>query len=166
MIDLQNVKVKDSSDWDNICPFPVGFIYMSRNKNSPADLYGGQWTPMPSGRFVQIVNTSTGIITNGGANAHIHLTSIGKVEGEANMYVLDGDVNLAGEWTDPTGSPYNAIFVGGSRVFTNGTSGNGFNVNQIPGSFIVQNGAARLNSTAQANHIPPYTTAYAWYRTA
>lgn len=165
MIDLQDVKVKNSSDWDSICPFPVGFVYMSRNNTSPSTLYGGQWSEMPSNRFPQIVRTS-GSITNGGANAHIHLTSIGKVRGEANMYVLDGDVNLAGEWNTPTGASYNAVFVGGSRVFNNGTSGNGFNVNQIPGSFLVENGAARLNSTGQANHLPPYTTVYAWYRTA
>ena len=166
MIDLQDVKVKNSSDWDSICPFPVGFVYMSRNTISPSDLYGGQWSSMPSGRFPQIVSTSTSII-NGGYRTHIHLTTIGKVKGESNMYVADGDVNLAGEWTDPTGSPYNAIFVGGSKVFTIGTSGNGFNVNQIPGVFVISNGRAmRLNSTSQANHVPPYTTVYAWYRTA
>lgn len=166
MIDLQDVKVKNSSDWDSICPFPVGFIYMSRNKNSPADLYGGQWSEMPTGRFIQIVNTTSGSIVNGGATAHIHLTTIGKAQGEAIMYVLDESMNLAGEWNTPTGAPYNGIFRGGSKVFTNGTSGNGFDVNQIPGSFIIKNTAARLNPTSQAGHTPPFTTAYAWYRTA
>lgn len=167
MIDLQDVKVKNSSDWDSICPFPVGFIYMSRNKNSPADLYGGQWSEMPSARFIQIVNTSSGIITNGGTNAHIHITTIGKAAGEPTLYIVDGDRNYPGEWTDPTGAPYNAILTGGSKVFSSSGSGVFYSTTAIPSHNTLDNNSAfRLSPTGQSNHIPPFTTAYAWYRTA
>lgn len=167
MIDLQDVKVKNSSDWDSICPFPVGFIYMSRNKNSPADLYGGQWSEMPTGRFIQIVNTSSGNIVNGGATAHIHITTIGKAAGETTLYIVDGDRNYPGEWTDPTGAPYNAILTGGSKVFSSGGSGVYYSTTAIPSHNTLNNNSAfRLSPTGQSNHTPPYTTAYAWYRTA
>lgn len=167
MIDLQDVKVKNSSNWDNICPFPVGFIYISRNKNSPADLYGGQWSEMPSGRFIQIVNTSSGSITNGGANTHIHVTTIGKAAGEPALYIVDGNKNYQGEWSNPTGAPYNAIFEGGSQVITRGGSGVVYTTTAIPSySAISSSSPFRLSPTGQSNHIPPYTTAYAWYRTA
>lgn len=166
MIDLQDVKVKNSSDWDSICPFPVGFIYISRNKNSPADLYGGQWSEMPSSRFIYIVRTSSSI-TNGGAANHIHLTTIGKAAGETTLYIVDGDRNYPGEWTDPTGAPYNAILEGGSKVFSSGGSGVYYSTTAIPSHNTLNNHSAfRLSPTGQSNHIPPYTTAYAWYRTA
>ena len=58
MIDLQDVKVKNTEDWDSICPFPVGFVYMSTSKTSPATTYGGQWTNLAENRFPRFIATS------------------------------------------------------------------------------------------------------------
>lgn len=63
MINLQNVKAKSGSIWHTICPFPVGFIYMSYTNTSPASTFGGQWTAI-RGRFLY-ANASNG---TGGSN--------------------------------------------------------------------------------------------------
>lgn len=46
MINLQNVKVKNGSTWNTICPFPVGFVYSSYTNTSPGSTFGGTWTPI------------------------------------------------------------------------------------------------------------------------
>lgn len=49
MIELQNIQVNNESVWNTICPFPVGFIYMSANNDSPSSLFGGTWNAVTDG---------------------------------------------------------------------------------------------------------------------
>ena len=167
MIDLQDVKVKNTEDWDSICPFPVGFVYMSTSKISPATTYGGQWSGLTGSRFPRFVATTVTVLTKGGSSSHRHLTTLGKARGEPNFYINDTDNDIPGEWTDPTyGNQYNARFSGVSIVSSNNTSGNSLDVNRIPGYTIVKNTLTRFNSTGATNSTPPYVNLYAWYRTA
>ena len=66
MINLQNVKVKNGSTWNTICPFPVGFVYSSYTNTSPGSTFGGTWTPI-TGRFPYYNNG----VGTGGANSQI-----------------------------------------------------------------------------------------------
>ena len=167
MIDLQDVKVKNTEDWDSICPFPVGFVYMSTSKISPATTYGGQWSGLTDSRFPRFVATTVTVLTKGGSSSHRHLTTLGKARGEPNIYINDTDNDIPGEWTDPTyGNQYNARFSGVSIASSNNTSGNSLDVNRIPGYTIVKNTPTRFNSTGATNSTPPYVNLYAWYRTA
>lgn len=167
MIDLQDVKVKNTEDWDSICPFPVGFVYMSTSKISPATTYGGQWSGLTGSRFPRFVATTVTVLTKGGSSSHRHLTTLGKARGESNIYINDTDNDIPGEWTDPTyGNQYNARFSGVSIASSNNTSGNSLDVNRIPGYTIVKNTPTRFNSTGATNSTPPYVNLYAWYRTA
>lgn len=167
MIDLQDVKVKNTEDWDSICPFPVGFVYMSTSKTSPATTYGGQWSGLTDSRFPRFVATTVGALAKGGSSTHRHLTTIGKARGEYFLYINDGDNNIPGEWTDPTyGAIYNAQFAPMALVSSSNTSGNRLNVNQLPGYTVIQNTPSRFNSTGGTNSVPPYVSLYAWYRTA
>ena len=65
MLEQKNVTVKAGSSFQTICPFPVGYIYQSYNSTSPANIYGGSWTPI-TGRFLYC-NSGTSI---GGSNTH------------------------------------------------------------------------------------------------
>lgn len=65
MLEQKNVTVKTGSSFQTICPFPVGYIYQSYNSTSPANIYGGSWTPI-TGRFLYC-NSGTSI---GGSNTH------------------------------------------------------------------------------------------------
>ena len=59
MINQQNVTIKNGSSWDKICPFPVGFIYLSQNSTSPATTFGGTWAALNEDRFLRPSNAWT-----------------------------------------------------------------------------------------------------------
>lgn len=153
MIDLQDVKVKNTEDWDSICPFPVGFVYMSTSKTSPATTYGGQWTNLAVNRFPILVPTTAPSLSTGGSTTHCHLTSLGKTVGEDSTYFNDGEVTYSGEWTSSTGAIMNAVFLD-SKVLTSGTSGNMLHMNSV-GASIIKNTPSRFNTTGQTNSTPP-----------
>ena len=55
-INLQNVQIKNGSTWYTMCPFPVGYIYLSSNSTSPASTYGGTWSALNEDRFLRPSN--------------------------------------------------------------------------------------------------------------
>lgn len=65
MLEQKNITIKVGSSFQTICPFPVGYIYQSYDSTSPANIYGGSWTPI-TGRFLYC-NNGTGV---GGSNTH------------------------------------------------------------------------------------------------
>lgn len=64
MIALQNVQVKNGSVWNRICPFPIGYVYMSSNNTSPGSTYGGTWVGIGGGRYLRAASAWG----NGGSN--------------------------------------------------------------------------------------------------
>lgn len=59
MINQQNVTINSGSTWHKICPFPVGFIYLSQNSTSPATTFGGTWAALNEDRFLRPSNAWT-----------------------------------------------------------------------------------------------------------
>lgn len=59
MINQQNVTIKNGSTWHKICPFPVGFIYLSQTSTSPATTFGGTWAALNEDRFLRPSNAWT-----------------------------------------------------------------------------------------------------------
>lgn len=53
MLNQQSVSIKNGSNWEKVCPFPVGFIYLSQNSTSPASTYGGTWSALNEDRFLR-----------------------------------------------------------------------------------------------------------------
>lgn len=64
MRNQQNVKVRVNSSFETICPFPVGYVYMSSNSTSPGSIYGGTWASISGGRYMRAANAWG----NGGSN--------------------------------------------------------------------------------------------------
>lgn len=64
MRNQQNVKVRVNSSFETICPFPIGYVYMSSNSTSPGSIYGGTWASISGGRYMRAANTWG----NGGSN--------------------------------------------------------------------------------------------------
>lgn len=141
MIALQNVQAKNGSVWNRICPFPIGYVYMSSNNTSPANIYGGTWSPISGGRYMR----AAGAWGNGGSNtitveqmpAHTH----GYLQ-----YFWRGREPATG-WntsqytvvhTDKTSSPIDS----GTSEFGTASTGGG------------------------AAFYPTYQNVWAWYRTA
>lgn len=137
MIDLQDVKIKNSSDWDSVCPFPVGFIYHSRSAKSPSSLYGGQWTPLTDGKFLR---PHDGWNTQGGA-ATFSLTlpfirtisdEVGTSTGQHIGLVSDYDIGSI----------------------------------QAAGRAVIGSGTNIKDQQRTIETLPPYRSCYIWYRTA
>lgn len=140
MINLQNVKVKNGSAWNTICPFPVGFVYSSYTNTSPGSTFGGTWTPI-TGRF-PYYNNGTGA---GGANSHAHNHGLyGCFTSHLN--------NIYWRYTDSSISWNNNYNVG---VTSNGTSSGAEKDGMVIGGTI-----------STASNMPAYQTLYAWRRTA
>lgn len=64
MRNQQNVKVRVNSSFETICPFPIGYVYMSSNSTSPGSIYGGTWASISGGRYMR----AAGAWGNGGSN--------------------------------------------------------------------------------------------------
>ena len=47
-----------------MCPFPVGYVYLSSNNTSPATTYGGTWSPLNESRYLRLA----GAWGTGGSN--------------------------------------------------------------------------------------------------
>lgn len=57
MRNQQNVKVRVNSSFETICPFPIGYVYMSSNSTSPGSIYGGTWASISGGRYMRAAGT-------------------------------------------------------------------------------------------------------------
>lgn len=56
MINQEKIQVKNGNTWNKICPFPVGYVYLSSTNTSPASIYGGTWTQVGDGRYLRNAN--------------------------------------------------------------------------------------------------------------
>lgn len=59
IINQQNFQIKSGNAWYKLCPFPVGFIYLSQNSTSPATTFGGTWAALNEDRFLRPSNAWT-----------------------------------------------------------------------------------------------------------
>lgn len=155
MIDQQNCKVKNSGDWDTICPFPVGFVYLGSNSTSPANIYGGQWTALTDGRFLR---PSGSWNSTGGSSSHNHDVPI-----VMDSPSYDRNQIRIFSWRNGEYQPSYGV-----TSYQSGRLGNWIYVNsstnQVGGGSNVDAGNNTLTSTTTT--LPPYKTCYCWYRTA
>lgn len=154
MRNLQQVQVRTSSGFEKICPFPVGYIYMSTNGTSPASTYGGTWSSLTDSRFLRPSGSWREL---GGVNSHSHWQSIGKAPGETNgnIYLQDGVGSSASEPTRTSRTATRSGAILQSYKFAGAGIGSA-----------VGNGMFREDSTTVSSNLPAYTTCYCWVRTA
>lgn len=92
MRNQQNVKVRVNSSFETICPFPVGYVYMSSNSTSPANIYGGTWSAISGGRYMR----AAAAWGNGGSNTITINQMPSHNHGQTRFYVYD-----KGGWSSP-----------------------------------------------------------------
>ena len=131
-----DIQIDGVSIFDKI--FPVGYVYISADSTSPADLFGGEWVRI-QGRFLLAAGTAPqdssitygALATGGNKNAIIpyHRHDIGNIwsngSGSSSAYVMSSSRKLQTRYTSYAG-----------------TSGNTTNAN-----------------------MPPYLAVYMWRRT-
>lgn len=102
MLNQQSVSIKNGSNWEKICPFPVGFICLSQNSTSPASTYGGTWSALNEDRFLRLSNAWT----TGGSKkisidqmpSHTHTTGKSVVYTGADNYLAVSDSRYDSAW--------------------------------------------------------------------
>ena len=147
MIEQANFKVKSGSAFTTVCPFPIGYIYMSANNTSPASIYGGTWQALTDDRFL-LPSNSWNLL--GGNDWHSH--SAGGMR--ALIGAVDSDTGTIGY------RAVNAVddYIYNMRVY--GTSGQSGYYNNVNHSTLV------VGQSDNASNIPTYRTCYCWYRSA
>lgn len=138
MRNLQQVQVRTSSGFEKICPFPIGYIYMSTNKTSPASTYGGTWSALTDSRFLR----PSGSWNSTGGEA-THTLKLNEIPSHYH--------NDSGTWL--------------AQSVVGGGAANGFDTYWGTGNLTYTQNYARGGGQAH-NNLPPYRTCYAWYRTA
>ena len=140
MRNLQNVRVKVSSSYEKICPFPVGYIYLSTNSTSPASTYGGNWSALTDSRFLRPAGSwndtggeSTHVLTVAEMPAHQHEQVVGNPSADTSKNV---GVRVDYNYDAPCASYPQALYV-------------------------MPTGSGKAH-----NNLPPYRNCYAWYRTS
>jgi hypothetical protein len=123
--------------------YPVGSIYMSIASTSPASLFGGTWSALPTGKFLR---TGTGG-TEGGSDTHVHDLSPGyaKIGYLTQNYLHLKTRNVA------TGAAYHVYISGTTYTASSNIGGSGTDL---------------AGNTASASNVPAYYEVYAWRRTA
>lgn len=106
MRNQQNVKVRVNSNFETICPFPVGYVYMSSNSTSPGSIYGGTWASISGGRYMRAAaawgNGGSNTITTNNMPSHRHVMGGGRAHG---FYWGDSDLNISTDATVFAGAP-------------------------------------------------------------
>ena len=144
MINQEIVQVKSGTEWHTICPFPIGYVYMSYTSTSPSSIFGGSWTAI-TGRFPYFNNGTT----TGGSNTHNHsLNGYG--------YALIGTNGNKIRYNYPANSGitwYPNYYVSASD-YGHSDSGSTSDPTNLTGG------------TSSSSNMPAYQTVYAWRRTA
>ena len=148
MRNQQNVKVRVNSSFETICPFPVGYVYMSSNSTSPGSIYGGTWASISGGRYMR----AAGAWGNGGSNtitvqqmpAHSH----GYLQYFWRVYEPATGWNTSQYMvahTDKTSSPISS----GTSEFGTASTGGGSILSYVPKRLgVVQNCLKKVNAYA------------------
>ena len=128
MYNQQNMKVKIDNIFETICPFPIGYVYMSSNSTSPADIYGGTWSGITSGKYIRANNSwdngGSNTITTSQMPAHSHLTSSNVIVdvghwGTEDKGVIPQHAAVAGVNTPFGNRPIGTTNTGGATVLSN-----------------------------------------------
>lgn len=151
MINQEKIQVKNGSTWNKICPFPVGYVYLSSVNTSPASIYGGTWTQI-TGEWYLRAGTN---FSQGGSNyisvqqmpAHSHV--------EVALVKKD-----SGNTTIPPWKLYiNNRWASGGLAECNGGD-------EIKGSDADTDWGSTSSVGGGQPYYPPYQNVYVWYRTA
>lgn len=124
--------------------YPVGSIYMSVNNTSPANLFGGTWTPIKD-TFLLAAGSKYAAGSTGGEATHTLTTS------EIPSHSHSKNAQTSGNEASGYGLMYGGNQGFGNRVFVTGSQ-NGQNTGST--------GSGKAH-----NNMPPYLTVYMWKRT-
>lgn len=138
--------------------YPVGSVYVSMEKTSPASLFGGTWTQIEN-RFLYAAPLTATSGTTGGSSTHNHTTgnaTLTLTQIPRHTHTVSITKTTAGYGGTIYNNYLNSQYSGdGTQTYTSSATGGN------------QNGTTAAHNhgnTGDANHTPPYFMVYAWYR--
>lgn len=151
--------------------YPVGAIYISYASTSPATLFGGTWSALPTGKFLR---TGTGG-TEGGSDTHVHSTAAVALT-EAQM-ASHGHRQTRYDWNgviQDAWGPLSGAASGGNQGGHTPNAGAGFGLGwtwrtNLGALYTMTAGSGAAHGhgdTGSASNVPAYYEVYAWRRTA
>lgn len=143
--------------------YPVGAIYISYNKTSPATLFSGTWTFIAS-KFLYSASSATATLGTGGATTHSHDVSSAiaqilltwKTFGTGDLSTTGFDRLVFNNDSSVTFTPNKTTKTGASQLSYTTAAGTSLSTTGIP----------LKGSTKTASSLPPYQQVYMWRRTA
>ena len=160
MLEQTDMHFKVDDSWEVCCPFPVGYIYMSMDPTSPAELFGGTWTQLEDGKFLRPGATAE---ETGGSDTHTHLYGLDYLEyyGLLMAYAKDpiqffGLIDENGNFTGPT------------ITTADNMNGWGASFSQLTQTAYESNlSHVQLSANVKReSNVPAYRTCYCWERVA
>lgn len=143
IINQQNFQIKNGNDWYKLCPFPVGFIYLSQNSTSPATTFGGTWSALTDSKFLR----PSGSWNSTGGSSTIAINNM-----PSHNHAYNGDTWVA-YWGSESGASSSEDWNGSGW----GCKGGGnLTTTSLTG---IKTGGGKA-------YWQPYRTCYCWYRTA
>lgn len=126
---------------------PVGSIFISAEKTSPASIFGGEWEQI-GGKFLLGADSTHAAGSTGGEETH----TLTENEMPGHSHVLPYKV----DWGNQTGlGAYQAMIVEGT-IYDTGSSG-------YPGKWQAYQ-TQRNGGNLSHNNMPPYLAVYMWKR--
>jgi microcystin-dependent protein len=182
-------KIDEALSASKVCPFPIGYIYMSASSANPSTLYPGTtWAAWGSGRVPVGVDTSqtefNSVEKTGGEKAHT-LTVDEMPSHNHSLDSLSGNISTT---TDLTGTiEFLAMKVsdeteGGNGIISSVHNGNAdlggvdlsygkyrkttINANHTHSLYNLSGTVNSSGNNTAHNNLQPYITCYIWKRTA
>lgn len=119
MLEQNVVTVKSGSTWHKICPFPVGYIYLSYTNSSPASTFGGTWTAINNGGLLRAAAAA-----NTGGSKTIGVTQIPSHSHRISLKGNGSAVSGGAEWAYAVNnSGYAGSSTGSGYIETTGGQG-------------------------------------------
>lgn len=142
MIEQQDLYV-NTGEFEKVCPFPIGYIYLSTSSTSPATIYGGTWTALTDSKFLR----PSGSWNSTGGSQKISVNQMPSHTHKVYWY------------NSATGGRGDTAWNNGGNKWqptTDGWDGKG-------GS---NDGLIAVATGGGSDYWQPYRTCYGWYRTA
>ena len=160
---MPKIYYKSGSSWVNALSlfYPVGAVYLSYSSTNPGSLFGGQWSALPTQKYIVTGLSSNTSWQSGdliGGNGHTHYFTI-------PMCRVQDEVGTADGYGLPNKYHINGLGFAGRPLVFSGTMGSLSGDGILTAAKKIRK-TTELNNTSDVDYSGPGVCVYAFRRTA